>query len=89
MIEELIEKTRLIQKYENDNRESSRQKSVFQTQLNDYEVRIKNLLKELEEKSKNHINEINKVHEYYRSDRSFIKDTDQRIKLLEQDIVNA
>jgi hypothetical protein len=29
MIEELIEKTRLIQKYENDNRESSRQKSVF------------------------------------------------------------
>lgn len=67
---ELSDKRQLIKRYENDFKEVSNQKILIKRQLDEYENKIKMLIKELEDESKRHIKETNEVHEYYRGFKS-------------------
>ena len=50
-----------------------------------YEDRIKQLLFELEEQSKKHINDVNGLHDYYRQFVSKSKDLEERIGIYQSD----
>jgi soluble cytochrome b562 len=58
-------------------------------QLEEYENKIKMLIKELEDESKRHIKETNEVHDYYRGFKSSAQELDQRIKHYKADCDRA
>jgi hypothetical protein len=67
---DLDERRQIIKRYENEFKDISNQKILFQRQMEEYEHKIKALIKELEDESKRHIKETNEVHEYYRGYKS-------------------
>jgi len=46
----------------------------------DYDLRVRQLLIDLEMQSKNHISEVNKIHEHYRYYVNQFKDMEERLK---------
>ena len=58
-------------------------------QLDEYETKIKKLIKEIEDESKKHIKEINEVHEYYRGYKNSSKELEERIKHYKSDAERA
>ncbi len=61
----------------------------MKNQLDEYENKIKKLIKELEEESKKHIKEINELHEYYRGYKNSSKELEERIKHYKSDCERA
>ena len=49
---------------------------LMKRQIDEYENKIKQLIKELEDESKRHIKETNEVHEYYRKFKSSAQELD-------------
>lgn len=65
------------------------QKLLMKRQLDEYEGKIKQLIKELEDESKRHIRETNEVHDYYRGFKSNSQELEQRIHHYKQDCERA
>ena len=57
--------------------------------MDEYELKIKSLIKELEDESKRHIKETHEVHEYYRGYKSSSQELEQRIKHYKADYERA
>jgi len=79
----------IIKRYESEFKDISNQKIHMKNQLDDYEKKIKTLIRELEEESKKHIKEINDVHEHYRGYKNSSKELEERIKNYKNDYEKA
>ncbi len=77
---DLQEKSQQLRHLESEFRESHSAKTAMKSQLDDYELKVKKLIRELEDESKKHIKEINDVHDQYRGFKFQAKDLDDRIK---------
>lgn len=55
-----------MKRIDNELKEASRDKHTVKKQLEEYEAKVKQLITELEQSSKSHIQELNSLHSEYR-----------------------
>lgn len=60
-------------------------KNQVKQQNEEYEDKIKTLIKEFEDESKKHIKEVNEIHEHYRTYKTRAKELEQRIDQYKSD----
>jgi ferritin len=70
---------------QNEVNESSELKNSMKLRIEEYEVKIKQLIKEFEDESKKHIKEVNDIHEHYRSYKSRAMELESRIEQYKKD----
>ena len=60
--------------------EATDQKLTMKSRLEEYEDKIKKLIKEFVEECKRHIKEVNEIHEHYRGYKTRAQELEQRIE---------
>lgn len=89
MNHELQEKRLTLQRFQNDLAEGSEQKLLLKNRLDEYEDKIKTLIKEFEDESKRHISEMSETHEQYRGYKTKAQELEQRIQKYQQEALEA
>lgn len=69
--------------------EGSEQKLLLKNRLDEYEDKIKTLIKEFEDESKRHISEMSETHEQYRGYKTKAQELEQRIEKYKQEATGA
>ena len=80
---EIDEKTGIIRQLENEFRELAQSKVSSKMQIDEYELKIKSLIHELEDESKKHISEVQQIHDHYRAQQQANFHAEQKMREME------
>lgn len=79
----------MLKRFQSEVTEATDQKLTMKGRLEEYEDKIKKLIKEFEDESKRHIKEVNEIHEHYRGYKTRAQELEQRIEQYIKDCQHA